>query len=216
MKLTPLVLTVNLLGAVSYGQMPESLRKRKVPEPSNLSQFVKNKAEAIALGKSLFWDMQVGSDNRTACASCHFHAGADNRSKNQLSPGLLRNLPDRSFQVGGPNHQLTKEDFPFHKLTDPNDRNSTVISDKNDVASSQGVFSEAYLGLDANNQEIRARTQDTIFQIRRTNVRRVELRNTPTVINAIFNQRNFWDGRAMDTFNGVNSFGRRDDTAKVW
>jgi hypothetical protein len=118
--------------------------------------------------------------------------------------------------VGGPNHQLTKEDFPFHKLTDPNDRSSTVISDKNDVASSQGVFSEAYLGLDANNQEIRARTQDTIFQIRRTNVRRVELRNTPTVINAIFNQRNFWDGRAMDTFNGVNSFGRRDDTAKVW
>jgi cytochrome c peroxidase len=224
MKFTPLILTVNLLVSVSYGQVPEppltqvleSLRTRKVPEPGNLAQFVKNKAEAIALGKALFWDTQVGSDKRTACASCHFHAGADNRSKNQLSPGLLRNLPDHTYQVGGPNHQLTKEDFPFRKLSDPNNRRSTVISDKNDVSSSQGVFPENYLGLDAHNQEIRARTVDTAFGIRRTNVRRVEPRNTPTVINAIFNQRNFWDGRAMDTFNGVNPFGRRDGTAKLW
>ena len=224
MKFIPLILAVNLLVSASYGQveepvrtqMPESLRTRKVPEPSNLSQFVKNKAEAIALGKALFWDAQVGSDNRTACASCHFHAGADNRSKHQLSPGLLRNIPDTTLQVGGQNHQLTKGDFPFHKLSDINNRHSTVISDKNDVASSQGVFPEDYLGLDANNQEIRARTPDNAFNIRRTNVRRVEPRNTPTVINAIFNQRNFWDGRAMDTFNGVNPFGRRDSSAKLW
>ena len=30
--------------------------------------------------------MQVSSDNLMACASCHFHAGADNRVKNQLNP----------------------------------------------------------------------------------------------------------------------------------
>ena len=45
---------------------------------------------ARALGKALFWDMQVGSDGIQACASCHFRAGADPRSRNQLSPGLRR------------------------------------------------------------------------------------------------------------------------------
>ena len=38
---------------------------------------------------------------------------------------------------------------------------------------------------------------------RRANVRRVEPRNTPTVINAVFNHRNFWDMRAQNLFNGV-------------
>ncbi len=46
-------------------------------------------------------------------------------------------------------------------------------------------------------------------------MRRVEPRNTPSVINAVFNFRNFWDGRAQNTFNGVNPFGRRDPHARV-
>jgi cytochrome c peroxidase len=69
---------------------PPSLKTVIVPEPDNLGEFVKDKVAAIALGKSLFWDMQVGSDGIQSCASCHFHAGADSRAKNQLSPGLLR------------------------------------------------------------------------------------------------------------------------------
>jgi hypothetical protein len=36
---------------------------------------------AAALGKSLFWDMQVGSDGVQSCGSCHFHAGVDNRTE---------------------------------------------------------------------------------------------------------------------------------------
>ena len=48
---------------------------------------------ARALGKALFWDMQVGSDGVQACASCHFRAGADPRSKNQVSPGL-KHMPE--------------------------------------------------------------------------------------------------------------------------
>jgi cytochrome c peroxidase len=202
---------------------PESLRKRKVPEPSNLSGFVRDKKAAILLGKALFWDMQVGSDNRTACASCHFHAGADNRAKNQISPGLLRvdnygNAdPDKTFQIGGPNYTLKKGDFPFHKLSDVNNRNSTVISEANDVASSQGVFLEQFGGLDPlSKNEIRTVTPDDIFNVQGVNTRRVEPRNTPTVINAVFNLRNFWDGRAQDRFNGVNPFGQRDVGAYLW
>ena len=37
-----------------------------------------NRQVAQQLGKALFWDIQIGSDGQ-ACASCHFHAGADIR-----------------------------------------------------------------------------------------------------------------------------------------
>jgi len=39
------------------------------------------------------------------------------------------------------------------------------------------------------------------------NVRRSTPRNAPTVINAIFNFTNFWDGRANPHFNGRDSLG---------
>jgi cytochrome c peroxidase len=42
---------------------------------------------AVLLGKTFFWDQQGGSDGN-ACASCHFHAGADVRRTNQINPGF--------------------------------------------------------------------------------------------------------------------------------
>lgn len=202
---------------------PESLRKRKVPEPSNLKDLIKDKDAAIVLGKALFWDMQVGSDSLTSCASCHFHAGADNRAKNQVSPGLLivdangNSTPDFTFQVRPPNGTLQKGDFPFHKLSNINDRKSKVISDVNDVASSQGVVLEKFTSVTFGGlYENREVVHDSTFNVNCVNTRRVEPRNTPTVINAVFNLRNFWDGRAQDHFNGVNPFGLRDQNAKVW
>ena len=63
--------------SVAVAQTPSSLARASRPEPSNLGSFVQDRGAAIALGKALFWDMRVGSDAKTACASCHFHAGAD-------------------------------------------------------------------------------------------------------------------------------------------
>lgn len=197
---------------------PASLKDVQVPEPNNLAVFIKDKTAAIKLGKSLFWDMQVGSDGLLSCASCHFHAGADNRSKNQINPGLLVTPnPDTTFQVGGtPNYQLKPEDYPFHKLSNPNDAGSTVLSDSNDVTSSQGAFNAEFVDVTPGQAEDNVNPKpDPVFNVAGTNVRRVEPRNTPTVINAVFNFRNFWDGRAQDIFNGVNPFGLRDPNAFV-
>ena len=190
-----------------------------VAEPSNLTDFVQNQTALLKLGKSLFWDMQLGSDGVQSCATCHFHAGADSRSKNQISPGLLASLKDTTFQVGGgPNYQLTAADFPFHKLADPNNRISTVISDVNDVTSSQGVFysvlNNTVLGQATDN--VTSKPDPDGFQINGINVRRVEPRNTPTVINTIFNKLQFWDGRAKETFNGVDINGAADSSAQVY
>jgi cytochrome c peroxidase len=200
-----------------------SLKTVPVPEPPNLGEFVKNKPAAIALGKALFWDMQVGSNGQQACASCHFHAGVDNRDKNQLSPGLLRvNAsgepdPDITFNAGkGPNSVLVPGDFPFHKLADPNNRSSEVLRETNDVAGSQGVtltkFIDIVPGSAVDQVEVKP---DPVFNVQGVNVRQVTERNTPTMINAVFNFRNFWDGRAQNEFNGVNPFGSRDPGAFV-
>ena len=84
--------------------------------------IVVNKIAAIQLGKALFWDSNIG-DNGMACASCHFHAGADRRHINQLNPGQMhQNSNTRlSFEpllnaAGGANYTLKAEDFPLYKL----------------------------------------------------------------------------------------------------
>ncbi len=208
-----------------------SLKNIPIPEPSNLNQFlvadkktgVVNKTPAIALGKALFWDMQVGSDGIQSCASCHFHAGADNRIKNQLNPGLLRvntdgtSNADRRLDLGGWNYTLQPGDYPFHKLADPNNRNSTVLSDTNDITSSQGVANAEFVDIVPGSSQDQVNYKpDEVFNIGGTNIRRVQSRNTPTVINAIFNFRNFWDGRAPNDFNGINEFGAKDVNAKLY
>src|SRR2546428_13800516 len=92
--------------------------------------------------------MAVGSDGQSR-GSCHFHAGADSRSKNQLNPGFRAVPSDNTFSKfsrngGGPNYQLKAADFPFHQLADVNNQNSAVVFDTNDISSSAGVFNFAF------------------------------------------------------------------------
>src|SRR3954453_7189198 len=182
-----------------------------VPPPPDISRFVRDNSAAQKLGKALFWDMQAGSDGRQACASCHYNAGADNRSRNQINPRGV------SFTLKGPNAQLTAADFPFHRLSNPNEATSAVLSGTDNVAGSQGVLPSHFTGVTEgdpfDNQSFDALDPD--FHVGSVNVRRTTGRNTPSVINAVFNFRNFWDGRAQNEFNGVNPFGSRDADARV-
>lgn len=191
--------------ASDLSNLPGDLRAVTVPA-AELGDFLADRQAAIELGKALFWDMQVGSDRIQACASCHFRAGADPRSRNQLSPGL-RHVPeaDLSFSTGGPNTQLRAEHFPLTRLAVPGQRGALdPATDSNDVVSSQGVHHLRPFELDPQG-----------FSVWFTNTRRVEPRNTPTVVNAVFNHRQFWDGRAEAVFNGVNHQGARDPGARV-
>ncbi len=191
-----------------------SLKTVAIPKPGNkeLKDFVQDEKAALVLGKSLFWDMQLGSDGIQSCASCHFHAGADNRSKNQINPG-----PGNVFDIGSrPNYQLTAADYPFHKLSDTNNRSSTVLADSNDITGSQGVFKSKYVDVNpGSDKDIVEPLKDDVFNVNGVSVRQVTGRNSPTTINAVFNFRNFWDGRAQNIFNGVNEFGLRDPNAFV-
>lgn len=59
---------------------------------SDRGEIIKDQSAAVALGKALFWDMQIGSDNQTACATCHFRAGADGRNNIAWLQNQRRNL----------------------------------------------------------------------------------------------------------------------------
>jgi cytochrome c peroxidase len=266
--------------------------------------IVNDKTAAIQLGKALFWDMQAGSDDIQACATCHYNAGADSRATNDVNPGQAGG--DNSFQVGaGPNHHYGAGsadagfggyhdgDFPFRKLADINDRFS-VISDVNDVSGSQGVFStkmgrvvvgrpvgngvapigdggqdgsddngvgftfgpgshnpragngnNGHLpgnghrpapggangttgngvlipGVTIASVETGTSVPDPVFSYpdpdaasQLINTRRTTGRNTPSAVDAVFNFRNFWDGRAQNVCNGANPFGNRDKSAHL-
>src|SRR5687767_1399077 len=119
--------------ALGLDSLHRAVRKDKgVPLPTQLDEFVKDRKAAVQLGKALFWDMQLGSDGLMACASCHFHAGADPRARNQLNPDRLTvvdariddvigyylattPVPDVTFQTRQPNEAVTREDFPLIK-----------------------------------------------------------------------------------------------------
>jgi cytochrome c peroxidase len=187
-----------------------ALNTVKVPEPPSLHRYVKNRKAAIQLGKALFWDMQVGSDGVQACGTCHFHAGADSRLKNQLSPGILAG--DTKFEAGKPNSTLSPSDFPFTK----NRPGHPAYEDSNDVCSSQGVVLREFVDIVPGSAVDKGKhIPDPVFNVNGVNVRRSEPRNTPTVFNAVYNHRNFWDGRAHHEFNGVNPFGDSDTKARV-
>ncbi|MDB5929300.1 MAG: cytochrome-c peroxidase, partial [Polaromonas sp.] len=93
--------------------------------------------------------------------------------------------------------------------------------DINDVASSQGVFNGTFEKLNITKKEAAADScsysaDPDGFHLGALNSRRVEPRNTPSVINAVFNFRNFWDGRGNNVFNGGDPFGLRNQSALVW
>ena len=185
-----------------------SLKGVAVPQP-DLSQYVTDRQTLVALGKALFWDQQVGSDDRTACASCHFHAGADHRVTNQIAGPVTSTSAIRA------NSTLTNADFPFHAFSDPNNNASTPARDRTEVVGSAGVVLRRFAGLADDNVEAAADSAAGLFTLGGRNVRQVTSRNAPTVINAVFNFRNFWDGRASNIFNASTPFGPADARANV-
>ena len=206
----------------------KNLKLYSVPETPGLldgkNPIIRDQTAAIQLGKSLFWDTNVGSKG-IACASCHFHAGADRRVKNQLNPGQLHSgsATSQTFEqiLAGdskPNSKLSLSSFPFYQLQNPDDINSKQLFSTDDVVGSSGSSSEKFVTTSAlgSGEDICNPEQSSIFHEGSNQFRQTTKRNAPTVINSAFNRRNFWDGRANNEFNGVSVFGPRDLNARIW
>src|SRR5437867_1260518 len=174
-----------------------SLKTVPVPKPTNLATYVKNEAAAVKLGKALFWDMQAGGDGRQSCASCHSAAGADNRTRNTLNPHGIPNFVANAL--------LTRADFPI--------KDSRVVGSagvtKTDFVGLTDVLTAGFLA------DLGTPVADPVFTFNGHNVRQVTGRQAPSVVNSVYNFRFFWDGRARETFNGVNPGGATDPNARV-
>ena len=185
-----------------YGP-PEPVPPLKPIVPPELIDYVVDVPAAIQLGKALFWEMQAGSDGKTACATCHFKAGADGRSRHQLNPGA-----NGRFDGAPLNKQLTRADYPFTDVG--------AGRDSDNVTGSQGVRASIFAGVSASGVEQTVPAMDPQFTVAGVRLRHTTGMNAPTVINSVFNHRQFWNGRAQPEFNGVNPFGARDTSARVW
>ncbi|MFO0067098.1 MAG: cytochrome c peroxidase, partial [Pirellulaceae bacterium] len=130
---------------VEVEEAPQSLRGVDVPKIEDQDRYIADKEYAELLGKALFWDLQLGSDGWTACASCHWHAGADVRIRNTITGIDFQALETQLGEVS--NYLLKADDFPFRKLADPTDRDSQVVRDLGMIAGSQGVVKRDFLGV---------------------------------------------------------------------
>jgi cytochrome c peroxidase len=159
----------------------------KVAVPQATGGDIIDQAAAVRLGKALFWDMQTGGDGQIACATCHFHAGADNRMTNTINPGH-----NGQFEVvSGPDQIFD---------------GSSIPTSSDDVVGSQGIVGSIFIENDAN-AAVSADDCTPDHTQPFGDQRRVTGRNAPSVIGAVFNRDNFWDGRANHTFNGNDPFG---------
>src|SRR5947199_5516697 len=175
-----------------------SLKAVAVPVPSNLGTVVKDRNACGQLGKAFFWDMQAASDGAVSCGTCHFAGGVDQRSKNTLHPGA-----NKHFEKGAPNSTLTLSLFPFHLLSNPNDRLSPVVSDSDDIVGSQGVVTKNFGGLVLGEaEETGTPVTNPIFNDGGVNTRQVTNRNTPMMINGLFRNSILWAGRGQHLCNG--------------
>ena len=85
-------------------------------------------------------------------------------------------------------------------------------------AALKGTLAPLFAGLpeDVTEENLQSRLRGVLLMALSNKFGRVEPRNTPTMINAVFNHRNFWDMRAQNIFNGVNPFGDRDPNAFLY
>lgn len=154
-------------------------------------------------------DLVNAGPNGTLVRAHFSPAGALNRGFPVSEAALLSAGSSADALDGTPGMRGTKPD---------------VSRDVNDVVSSQGIRAGTHVGVRANRVDSAtlAATDAGFNQNFTANapgvpdtVRRVEPRNAPTVLNAVYNFRNFWDGRADAFFNGVNPLGFRDPGAVV-
>ena len=207
-----------------------------VPRPSTLNEYVKDETKLLELGKALFWDVQMSDDQTIACGTCHNNAGADSRITNQI--GFARTLRNQDGSKRGfdsfsndsendiefrPNITLIPNNFPRNKKSDVRDFSSEFLRQTNTIVGSAGIQRDRIknngqrsfvplVTLDRSDYKMPLAGESGVF----LNTRRKAARNAPSVINAVYNYRVLWNGKAANSFNGNTPFGENDTRTTVF
>ena len=219
---------------------------RKQLKRADFAEFIADVEAAEVLGKAFFWEMQAGSDFRrledgryvgTACATCHYRAGADARTRHvtripyvvwdkyQLAPGH----PLKSYSEQGLDEKQLPYDVRYVATHDATFDDQARFGFLSLIIASAGVeprlfqgFSSSTFPLEPGQESERSAPRSlpscpqdcypewSMFVDQGKSFRQITRRNSPTVINSGFSDRLFYDGRAESTFNGFSIFGDRD------
>lgn len=177
----------------------------------------------------------LGGDNTFGNSTVPYTANDPNTPN---PPGPIEPAP-AALNVPGhpqfkPNYQVKSTDFPLNDWFRPteltprgpgvtlNDEFSNVSADTNDILASQGVRFTTFVAVQPGSAVDVGTPKADIFNTVTPGVlnsqgvvRRAMPRNAPTMINAVFNFDNLWEGRGSFVFNGVNSFGFRDRSSQL-
>jgi cytochrome c peroxidase len=115
---------------------------------------------------------------------------------------------------------LRREDFPFVKsiqelIGTSDGTQEPGANNSNDIGGSMGMLFTSFNGIRPGYPvDLGTPQPDPIFHVHNgVNVRQVESTNSPTVVNAVFNFTNFWNGSANAFFNGRDVFGHQNPSA---
>src|SRR5262249_25727804 len=139
-----------------------------------------------------------------------------------INSGGANPIPGHERADGGDDESLTfgnnSHPGPSHKF--PPSREDSKNKSKAGQNGSTTVPQEPTKNV--NSTEVTTSVADPVFSYpdpadpsKRTNTRKVTGRNTPSAVDAVFNFRNFWDGRAQNVCNGANPFGARDNSSHL-
>lgn len=207
-----------LAASPAIGQGDAALRDaRRLEEGATaivtgLDAIVKDRKAAIALGKALFWDMRVGSDGQTACATCHYSAGVDARNQDlgeRVSIGVAPRLftgviPGTGLEPAQPLSVAEGIQFLQKQWPSLSDRLEEVRA--LEQAARDALKRQEEEKARAENRQPDPRVGEDPYVLgfperQRTN------KNSPTVVNAALFDRLFHDGRARSVFNGYDETG---------
>lgn len=126
-------IAVGILGVSAFG----SALAQQLPPPPVPPQNPITEPKRV-LGKILFWDEQLSSDNTVACGTCHIlnRAGSDPRFARNPGPDNLFNSPDDKFGSFGVAHMDANGEY----ISDPVFGLGVQVTRR----SAQSVVSSAY------------------------------------------------------------------------
>ncbi len=180
-----------------------------------------------------FRRLQNGKFVGTACASCHFKHGADSRTRHAAR---IPYVAWKEYEIDEENHPLEfgEEQLPYDvatvATTDFSFNNRGAFGNLSLILGSAGVepkyferlenlpvgqmqpgdFSEASQPRSLAGYPNNCKPEWAMFRDGEQDFRQITARNSPSVINSVFSDRLFHDGRAESSFNGFSIFGDRD------
>ncbi|MFZ5445670.1 MAG: cytochrome c peroxidase [Myxococcota bacterium] len=173
---------------------------------TSLDELLQDRTAAIALGKALFWDVRVGSDDQTACATCHSYFGADARPT-RGSWGVAARVFAPPVATAGermlkasPRSPERERGLGLREAARPEKSNS---GGRRPVSE---AFRRLVPAIDSADFERKVQVELAQFDAAE-NGRTVTGRAAPTVHGALWFDRLFFDGRARSVFNGYDLLG---------